>query len=112
MKPTITPFMKRANTLAGVGVVALSLMLTSTVFAQGEPTLEELEEQVAQQRIALEEAITNREATAAKVAEVNAELDKSKAEQEQINEELKTLCDEQESLKPGSYDNCMTSSDS
>lgn len=112
MRLTFAPLMKKASISASIGLVTLSLCVASLAYAQDGPSLEELEEQVAQQRIALEEAIANREATAAKVAEVQAELDESEEQRQQIAEELKLLCDEQESLNPGSFDNCMSSSDS
>ena len=89
----------------------LLLMLASVVSAQDGPSVEELEKLIEEQRIALEEAIANREATAAKVAEVEAALDESAERKRLIEEELEGLCEEQEALNAGSFDKCMESAE-
>ncbi len=112
MNSPFSPFIKQAFASAHVAVLVMGMAATSLAVAQNELSLEELEEKVAQQRIALEEAIANREATEAKVAEVEAELAESEERRQQATEELQALCEEQEALTPGSFDNCMSSSDS
>ena len=87
------------------------LMLASVTFAQDGPSVDELEKLIEEQRIALEEAIANREATAAKVAEVEAALEESAKRKRAIEDELKGLCEEQETLDAGSYDKCMESAE-
>ena len=89
----------------------LLFMLASVVSAQDGPSVEDLEKLIEEQRIALEEAIANREETAAKVAEVEAALEESAERRRLIEEELKGLCEEQETLNAGSYDECMESAE-
>ena len=91
---------------------AIAVLSAGTAVAQDNASLEELEKQVEQQRIALEEAIENREKTAAKAQTVQEALSESEERRRLIEEELKGLCAEQEELKAGTLDGCMNSSDS
>ncbi len=95
---------------AGVGL-AMAL-LVGAVHAQDDSAVEDLEQRVEEQRIALEEAIANREETAAKAKEVQDALEESELRRVQVQEELKGLCEEQESLNAGSFDECMANVDS
>lgn len=95
-----------------ISMSAALVLFTGLAVAQGGVSLEDLEKQLNEQKIALEEAIANRESTAAKAQAVQKERDESEERKRQIEEELKTLCEEQESLKEGSFDKCMSSADS
>ncbi|MFK7996581.1 MAG: hypothetical protein AB8B87_20755 [Granulosicoccus sp.] len=87
-------------------------VLSGLAVAQEALTLEQLEQHIKEQRIALEEAIANREATAAQVEEVKNALDDTESRRMQIEQELEALCEEQGSLEDGSFDSCMSQSDS
>jgi len=110
VKQWLHPSLKRSSVAAGTAL-ALTL-LAGAVHAQDDVALEELEQQLEQQRIALEEAIANREQTAAKADELQMELDASEQLRLGIEERFKALCEEQEALKAGTYDECMSSADS
>lgn len=91
---------------------AVLVLFAGAAAAQNSSSLEDLEKQLEEQKIALEEAIANREATAAKASEVKNEREQSEERKRKIEAELKALCEEQESLQEGSFDKCMSSSDS
>lgn len=93
------------------GIVAASLVLAGTVSAQGAANVEQLKFQLQQQKFALQEAIADREATAFRVEEISELLADSEEVQDQIEEELEMLCEEKEALQPGSFDDCMKTSD-
>ena len=95
-----------------VSLSAALVLFSGLSAAQDGASLEDLEKQLAEQKIALEEAIANREATAAKAQEVLSERNESEDRKQQIEEELMTLCEEQESLQQGSFDKCMSNADS
>lgn len=104
------PSVRRSSVAAGAAL-ALAL-LAGAVHAQDDAAIEELEQQLEEQRIALEEAIINREQTAAQVDELQVELDESEQRRVEMEEEFKALCEEQEALKAGTFDECMSSIDS
>jgi len=94
-----------------ITIAALLALSTSVAVAQQVPSLEDLEKQVAEQKAALEEAIANREATAAKAQEIQDMLNESEEKREVIEAELDALCKEQEELKAGTYDECLNSAE-
>ena len=106
----LQPTLKFTSVAAGAGLALM--LLAGAVHAQDNSIVEDLEKRVEEQRIALEEAIANREETAAKAKSVRDALDKSEERRLQVEEELKALCEEQESLKVGTYDECVASFDS
>jgi len=87
-------------------------LFSGLAMAQEGSSTKELEKNLEEQRIALQEAISNRESTAAKVEEVKGSIAEAEERRAKIEEELKSLCEEQESLKEGSYDECMSSLES
>ncbi|MFK7860536.1 MAG: hypothetical protein AB8B64_17085 [Granulosicoccus sp.] len=99
----------KCRLLSSVGLSAGLLFLFGAALAQESMSLEDLERLVTEQRIALEEAIANRESTAAQAAEVQKELDAAEARSREVEEELHALCEEQELLKEGTYDSCIKS---
>ena len=101
---------RRANPLKIALAAALTVGLMSApaiVSAQQQLSVEELEKKVEEQRIALEEAIANREATAAQAEEIQAALDESEESRLAVEAKIETLCKEQEELNAGSFDECM-----
>ena len=94
------------------GLTLALVLLAGAAHAQDNSAVEDLEKRVEEQRIALEEAIANREETADKAKAVEEALDESEQRRLEVEEELRALCEEQESLTEGTYDECMTSIDS
>jgi len=88
------------------------VLLSGAAMAQESMSLEELEKLVTEQRIALEAAIANRESTAAQAEQVQNELDKAEERTREVEQELEALCEEQEALQEGTFDDCMASKDS
>ncbi len=100
----------------GILAVALVAIITSATtgpaYAQENLTVEQLKKQLDEQRIALEEVIANRESTAAKAEEIKQKLLESGEQQRSAEEELTELCEEQEELKAGSLEECLSNLDS
>ena len=97
---------------SGAAGIALALMLlTGAAQAQDNELVEDLEKRVEEQRIALEEAIANREETAERAKGIQEALEESEQRRLEVEEELKALCEEHESLQAGSYEECVTSID-
>lgn|GEM_PF-3198688 len=98
-----------AGLLLGVG----TLVLSHPAWSQSSPTdpremtVEELETFIAEQKAALEIVRENRDITAEKAREVKAALEAKEAEREAAEAELEALCEERESLEPGTFDECM-----
>ena len=97
-------------TTAGVGLACV--LMAGAVHAQDNDAVEDLEKRVEEQRIALEEAIANREETVEKAKSIKESLEESEQRRLEVEEELRGLCEEQESLQEGSYDECVTNLDS
>ncbi len=90
-------------------LLALSIGLSSAAMAQQqELSVEELEKYIAEQKELLEEVLANRDETADKVEQVREALAEQEARKALVEDELETLCQEQEELKPGSYDECRS----
>jgi len=87
-------------------IVAL-LVLPTVALAQQNMTVEELEQYIEEQKAALAQVEANRAETAKKAEEVNAALREQEARRSEIEAEFKALCEEQEKLKPDSFDECM-----
>ena len=95
--------------------VLLALFLSVPVLAaaqQKQLSVEELEAYIAEQKIVLEEAQANRDKTQKKVDKVMEALVEQDARKARVEEELEALCKEQEELKPGTYEDCKSYSDS
>lgn len=88
-------------------LVTLSLSGTATA-QQKQLSVEELEKYISEQKEVLEEVRANRDETEKKADEVREALAEQEARKALVEEELDTLCQEQEELKPGSYDECRT----
>ena len=109
MKSNVHPM---RNVLASA-LLALSLSVSVMAAAQQKQmSVEELEAYIAEQKIVLEEAQANRDKTQKKVEQVKEALAEQDARKVLVEEELETLCKEQEELKPGTYKDCISHSDS
>ncbi len=94
-------------------LLALSLSLPVLAAAQQKQlSVEELEAYIAEQKIVLEEALANRDKTQKKVDKVKESLAEQDARKARVENELEALCKEQEKLKPGTYEDCKSHSDS
>ena len=94
---------------------AMGMVCSAGIMAQGEQndtSVEELEKLVEEQKLALEEAIANREATKERAAAVREALSESEERKQAVEQELKTLCEEQEAAQAGTFDDCMGASNS
>ena len=102
------------STNLALASAALTLSLLTTVVGaqQKSMTIEELEQYIEEQKATLAEVKANREDTQKKAQEVRDALEEQDARRALIEEELDILCKEQEELKPGTYDECKTGSDS
>lgn len=105
-------FVGAQGILAVALVAMMSTAATSSAYAQETSTVEQLKKQLEEQRIALEEAIANRESTAAKAEEIKQELAESEERRQAVEEEMTELCEEQEELKAGSLEECLSNLDS
>ncbi len=94
-------------------LLALSMSVPVLVAAQQKQlSVDELEAYIAEQKIVLEEAQANRDKTQEKVDKVKEALAEQDARKALVEEELEALCKEQEELKPGTYEDCKSHSDS
>ncbi|MFK7861896.1 MAG: hypothetical protein AB8B64_23995 [Granulosicoccus sp.] len=100
----------RSQRCRNIGILAGLVLLSGLAVAQENLTAEELEMLVVEQKISLQEAIRNREATAAQAQAVRAELQEVRERSRQVEEEIEVLCRELESLTSESFIKCMASS--
>jgi len=100
----------RSQQIRTIGISMGLLMLSGVAVAQESLSLEELEKLVAEQQIALEEAISNREATAAQAEAVRLELEEARKRSREVEKEVEALCREQEELTNESFVRCMAAS--
>lgn len=99
----------RSGSVVSTLLLALSLCLCGAASAQQtQLSVDELEKYIAQQKEALEKVRANRDETAEKAEQVRAELAEQEARKALVEEELDTLCTEQEELKAGSYEECRS----
>lgn len=87
-------------------ISAVFFMPVAAFSQQKELTVEELEKYLEQQKAALEEVRLNREQTEAKALEVKQALAEQEARRVKLEQELEALCEEQEAINPGTYDDC------
>ncbi len=98
---------RRSGSLVSAMLLALSLCLSGAAWAQPEElSVDELEKYIAEQKELLEEVLANRDATAEKAEQVRQALAEQEARKTLVEEELETLCQEQEELQAGSYEEC------
>ncbi|MFK8081483.1 MAG: hypothetical protein AB8B97_14440 [Granulosicoccus sp.] len=93
-----------------ISILAGLVLLSGLAVAEENLTAEELEKLVVEQQVFLQEAIANREATAAQTEALRAELQEIRERSRQIEEEVEVLCRELESLTSESFIKCMASS--
>jgi peptidoglycan hydrolase CwlO-like protein len=99
-------FLGLRSVLAATLLVFVTLSSVTAVAQQKEMTVEELDQYIQEQKEALEEAISNRDLTVAKVREVQEALAEQDARREQLENEVEELCLELDAADPGSYDDC------
>lgn len=87
-------------------LVCVTLNVGTAVAQQKEMSVEELDQYIQEQKAALEQAISNRDETAAKALEVQEALAEQDARREQLKNEVDELCLELDATDPGSYDDC------
>lgn len=95
------------RTVGSASMLALALFYCAGASAQSQATLDEMEKHLEQQRIALEQAIAERDATGEQAREVRDELQEAKAREQQLQAELETLCEEQAKLNGDSAEDCL-----
>ena len=97
----------RANTLVSATLFVVASMSFAPVTAQQqEMSLDELEQYIEEQKVALDEAIASRDETESKVKEVQEALAEQEARRAQLEEEVDELCTELDEAEPGSYEDC------
>jgi septal ring factor EnvC (AmiA/AmiB activator) len=96
------------KTAALVLLVCLASVAAGNLHAQQTVNIEELEKLLEEQQKALEEVESNREATEAQAQQAREALAEHESRSEKVKEEFEALCKEQEALKPGSLDDCMS----
>jgi predicted Holliday junction resolvase-like endonuclease len=89
-------------------LLGLGLLLTSAA-AQKALTVEELQAHIEEQQAELEAAIENQESTKKELEMQRKALEAQSAKQEELEASMKKLCEEQEAVKPGSMEDCMSS---
>ncbi|MFK7890808.1 MAG: hypothetical protein AB8B63_08335 [Granulosicoccus sp.] len=77
--------------------------------AQQNLNTEQIERQLQQLLSSLAEAEANRQATGAQAEQIRKVLVEHEKHKANVEAELEALCKEQEELKPGTYDNCISS---
>lgn len=109
MKSNVQPL----RTLVSSLLLGLSLSVPVIASAQQQQlSVDELEAYIVEQKSVLEAAQANRDKTKDKVEQVKAALAEQDARKARVEEELETLCKQQEELKPGTYGDCKSQSDS
>ncbi len=99
----------RSGAVVPTLLLAMSLCLSGVAMAQQKQlSVEELEKYISEQKELLEEVRANRDETAEKAEQVRDALAEQEAHKALVEEELNTLCQEQEELKPGSYEECRS----
>ena len=93
-------------------MLTLSLATTVADAQQKSMTIQELEQYIQEQKVALEEVKANRDETEKKAQQVRAALAEQEARKALAEEELDMLCKVQEELIPGTYDDCKVDNDS
>lgn len=91
-----------------VATVAIGfVVLTSVTHAQKSMTVEELEVYIQEKKDELGDSIKKRDASVEKQKELESMLAEQDARQAEIEQELRTLCEEREEAEPGSLVACL-----
>jgi len=96
---------------AGAFVLAIAGHSNSVFAADAAETLAEIEAQLEEAKKLLAEDTANHKDTAQKKIEIDRELASRLVREEEIKEELKQLCEEQDKVKPGTLVSCMAKLD-
>lgn len=97
-----------AKTAVKTIMISSSLLLIGTVAnAQQSMSVEELENFILKKKSDLDRAIEQRDETIDKRAELEKKLTEQAQRQQEIEQELRTLCEERDEAEPGSLDACL-----
>ncbi len=91
------------TTLVGTGL----LFIGAAANAQQSMTVEELENFILKKKSELNEAIKQRDDTINKRAELDLKRTEQAQRQNDLEQELRTLCEEREAAEPGSENACL-----
>lgn len=90
-----------------VSLVAVMVMVFSSPLIAADDDKAALEEQLAEAQRLLEADLANQKETEEKRQAIEDRLAAQKAREQEILEELKQLCEEQETISPGTMLSCM-----
>ncbi len=99
-----------SSSLKSVTVIvlfALTLCSASSVLSQSGEDIESLKAKLEEAQAQLKADLANKEKTDAIRQEIEDKLSARQARESEILEEFETLCNEQEELKAGSFNDCM-----
>lgn len=99
---------KTNRTIFQAAVFITCCSLAGLVSAQQGASAEDLQKLLDQQKESLAEVEANREATEAQAQQVRDALAEQEKRKSKMEAEYEALCKEQEALKPGSYNDCMS----
>lgn len=103
----IRKFSKCVVATASVILFTAFLYQTSALAQSNTMTADELEEYIAQKKLALEEARKEKELNEEKSAKIKELLASKEEDQEKLIEEMEELCEERNKVEPGSYEACI-----
>lgn len=86
-----------------------AILTAGVTQSQQNLSTEQIEKQLQQLLSSLAEAEANRQATDAQAEQIRKVLEEHEKHKAKVEAELEALCREQEELKPGTYDNCISS---
>ena len=97
--------------LAAYTFVAITVHSSNVLAADGAETIAQIEAQLEEAKKLLAENTANHRDTAKKKIEIDRELAARVEREEEIKEELKQLCEEQDKVKSGTLVSCMAELD-
>jgi len=92
-------------------VLAIGIHSNNVFAADAAETLAEIKAQLEEAKRLLAEDTASHKETAQKKIDIDRELASRMAREEEIKEELKQLCEEQDKIKPGTLVSCMAKLD-
>lgn len=108
---TLISSVRRLCVYSKPGVVLLALFFCTNAAAQSTATLDEMERHLEEQKIALEQAIAERDATGKKAEEVRDALAEAEAAEQELLAQMEALCEEQAELEGVSAQDCINKLD-
>ena len=102
----------RAGWMTMLSLVLVFATSVPGLAQQKQLSVEELEQYISEQKAAFDAVRENRDATEKKAQAVRDALAEQSARREKVEAELNALCEEQEKLQSGSYEQCLAALDS